>query len=101
MNNYELQEKAARAAVRFLERKGYEILDVDWVSREGTKVDLVANDGDCLVFIDLNVKEYGDARSRTVRFPVATSRSPRLAGWPIAPTRPTSGSASTLSACWS
>lgn len=60
MNNYELQEKAARAAVRFLERKGYEILDVDWVSREGTKVDLVANDGDCLVFIDLNVKEYGD-----------------------------------------
>lgn len=59
MNNYELQEKAARAAVHFLERKGYEILDMDWVSREGTKVDLVANDRD-LVFIDPNVKEYGD-----------------------------------------
>ncbi len=60
MSNYELQEKAARAAVRFLERKGYRILDVDWASREGTKVDLVANDEGCLVFVDLTAKEYGD-----------------------------------------
>lgn len=100
MNNYELQEKAARAAVRFLERKGYEILDVDWASREGTKVDLVANDGDCLVFIDLNVKEYGDG-------PLEGGKIPRsdfevaAAGWPIAPTRPTSRFASTPSTCWS
>lgn len=100
MNNYELREKAARAAVRFLERKGYEILDVDWVSREGTKVDLVANDGDCLVFIDLNVKEYSDG-------PLEGGKIPRsdfevaAAGWPIAPTRPTSRFASTPSTCWS
>lgn len=60
MSNYELQEKAVRAAIRFCERKGYEIIDTDWVSREGAKVDLVAKDKDCLVFIDVTAKEYGD-----------------------------------------
>lgn len=32
MNNFELQEKAVKAATRFIERKGFELLETSWVS---------------------------------------------------------------------
>ena len=59
MSNNNLQKKAVRAATRFCEHKGYEILDAGWTSPEGTTVDLVADDEGCLVFIDVTAKEYG------------------------------------------
>ena len=59
MSNINLQEKAVQAATRFCERKDYEILGTGWVSPEGTKVDLIADDEGCLVFIDVTAKEYG------------------------------------------
>ena len=52
MSNFELQEKAVKAATRFIERKGYELLETGWTSPEGTKIDLIANDEDTLAFID-------------------------------------------------
>ena len=60
MSNNNLQEKAVRAATRFCEHKGYEILDEGWTSPEGTTVDLVAENEGCLVFIDVAAKEYGE-----------------------------------------
>ena len=60
MSNNNLQKKAVRAATRFCEHKGYEILDAGWTSPEGTTVDLVAEDEGCLVFIDVAAKEYGE-----------------------------------------
>ena len=60
MSNFELQEKAVKAATRFIERKGYELLETGWTSPEGTKIDLVANDEDALVFIDVTATEYGE-----------------------------------------
>ena len=60
MSNFELQEKAVKAAARFIERKGYELLETGWTSPEGTKIDLVANDEDALVFIDVTATEYGE-----------------------------------------
>ncbi len=60
MSNIKLQDKAVQAATRFCERKDYEILDTGWTSNEGTTVDLVAKDDDCLVFIDVAAKEYGE-----------------------------------------
>ena len=60
MSNFELQEKAVKAATRFVERKGYELLDTGWTSPEGTQIDLVANDEDTLVFIDVTATEYGE-----------------------------------------
>ena len=59
MSNFELQEKAVKAATRFIERKGYELLETGWTSPEGTQIDLVANDEDTLVFIDVTATEYG------------------------------------------
>lgn len=64
MSNYELQEKAVKAAARFIERKGYELLETGWTSPEGTRIDLVAKDEDTLVFIDVTATEYGEGRLR-------------------------------------
>lgn len=60
MNNFELQEKAVKAATRFIERKGFELLETGWESPEGTTVDLIATDEDALVFIDVTATEYGE-----------------------------------------
>lgn len=60
MSNFELQEKAVKAATRFIERKGYELLETGWTSPEGTKIDLIANDEDALAFIDVTATEYGE-----------------------------------------
>lgn len=60
MSNFELQEKAVKAATRFIERKGYELLEAGWTSPEGTQIDLVANDEDTLVFIDVTATEYSE-----------------------------------------
>ena len=60
MSNFGLQEKAVKAATRFIERKGFELLEAGWTSPEGTRIDLIANDGDTLVFIDVTATEYGE-----------------------------------------
>ncbi len=60
MSNFELQEKAVKAATRFIERKGFELLEAGWTSPEGTQIDLIANDEGTLVFIDVTATEYGD-----------------------------------------
>ena len=60
MSNFELQEKAVKAATRFIERKGYELLETGWTSPEGTRIDLIASDEDTLVFIDVTATEYGE-----------------------------------------
>lgn len=60
MSNFELQEKAVKAAARFIERKGFELLETGWTSPEGTRIDLIANDEDTLVFIDVTATEYSE-----------------------------------------
>lgn len=60
MSNFELQEKAVKAATRFIERKGFELLETGWTSPEGTQIDLIASDDDTLVFIDVTATEYGE-----------------------------------------
>ena len=60
MSNFELQEKAVKAATRFIERKGFELLETGWTSPEGTRIDLIASDEDTLVFIDVTATEYGE-----------------------------------------
>lgn len=64
MGNFELQEKAVKAATRFIERKGFELLETGWTSPEGTKIDLIANDEDTLVFIDVTCNRVRRGRLR-------------------------------------
>ncbi|MGN0078982.1 MAG: YraN family protein [Eggerthellaceae bacterium] len=60
MSNFELQDKAIKAATCFIERKGFELLEAGWTSPEGTQINLIASDEDSLVFIDVVATEYGD-----------------------------------------
>lgn len=102
MSNFELQEKAVKAATRFIERKGFELLEAGWTSPEGTQIDLIANDEDTLVFIDVTATEYGEGgASRAARSSAATLRSRQRPGSQATRPTVTSRSASTSSTCWS
>ncbi len=60
---YELGRRGERAAVRFLESKDYEILDVNWVCFAG-EADIVCLDGDTLCFVEVKTR-----RGTTTGFP--------------------------------
>lgn len=49
-------------AAEFLTRQGYQIIDKNW-TRRGAEIDLIARDGDCLVFVEVKYRlsdAYGD-----------------------------------------
>lgn len=54
----EVNERAKKAAVNFLHRRGFEILERDWLCHNGT-MDIICRDEDALVFVD--VKARADA----------------------------------------
>lgn len=53
--NKDLGRRGEAAAVRYLERFGYEILDRNWVCPAG-EADIVAFDGDALVFVEVKTR---------------------------------------------
>lgn len=55
-----LNEKATRAASRYLEHRGYDILEEGWASPAGTS-DIIATEGDTLVFVDVRARRDTDA----------------------------------------
>ena len=61
----ELKERAAKAAKFYLERKGMDVLDEAW-TKEGLAggIDLVARDGDTIVFADVTVSTVEDGGFR-------------------------------------
>ena len=52
-----LQERAIKAAEKFVAHRGYEILDTNWSPEEGVAIDLVALDADAVVFIDVTARQ--------------------------------------------
>lgn len=52
----ELHKRGCKAAKRYLELNGYEILDVDF-NANGTVIDIVADDEGTLVFVSVNVND--------------------------------------------
>ena len=56
-----LHERAVQAAIRFVERRGYNVLDQDW-TKEGLagRIDLVAEDEDTIVFIDVTATNHDE-----------------------------------------
>lgn len=50
---YELKEKAVKAAEKFLVQRGYEIVESNWMSENGSSIDLVAREDDAVVFVDV------------------------------------------------
>lgn len=57
MNKEELHRRAVKAATQSILRRGYEVIDADWESVCGNRVDLVAEDNGELVFIEVTESE--------------------------------------------
>lgn len=51
----ELKEKAIKAAEKFLERRGYEVIESNWKSEGGNSLDLVAREDDT-GYVDMPVR---------------------------------------------
>ena len=66
-----LHKRAVEAAIRFVERKGYEVLDRNWSCESvAGRLDLVAMDEDAIVFIDVtaaNREEGGFSEGNLTR----------------------------------
>lgn len=84
MEPHELGRQGERAASELLRRKGYEILDRNWSCPAG-EVDIVAMDGECLVFIEVKTR-YGTAQGlpEEAVTPRKQSRYERIAGYYLA-----------------
>lgn len=70
-----LNEKATRAASRYLEHRGYDILEEGRASPAGTS-DVTATEGDTLVFVDVKARRDTDAGFPS-EFPTAAERTRR------------------------
>ena len=54
-HNTELGRRGENAAARFLDRRGYEILERNWECAAG-EADIIARDGDVLVFVEVKTR---------------------------------------------
>lgn len=57
--NKELGRRGEEAAARFLERKGFEILERNWACHAG-EADIIAQDEDTLVFVEVKTRSNAD-----------------------------------------
>lgn len=55
MHNREIGEKGEKAAIRYLENKGYDILCTNWKCKMG-EMDIVAMDAGTLVFVEVKTR---------------------------------------------
>lgn len=56
-----LQEKAIIVSEKFLERRGYEIIDTSWKAPDGFgTIDIVAEDEDAIVFVNVKAARGTD-----------------------------------------
>ncbi len=53
-----LKSRAVKAAEKFLACKGYDVLETEWSCFAG-EIDIIARDGDTIVFADVNAKDAG------------------------------------------
>lgn len=55
-----LQERAIKAAERFVERRSMKVLNAEWKSEDGGAIDLVALEDEAVAFIDANARSGAD-----------------------------------------
>ena len=55
VHNKELGRKGEDAAVRFLERRGYDIVERNWTCFAG-EADIIARDGEAVVFVEVKTR---------------------------------------------
>lgn len=57
--NRELGRRGEDAAARFLDRRGYDIIERNWTCAAG-EADIIARDGDALVFVEVKTRSSTD-----------------------------------------
>lgn len=57
----EFIKKSNQAAARFLDRRGYEIIEQPWESDIDSRVSIVAKDEDALVFVAVSARRESDS----------------------------------------
>ena len=65
-----LRDRALQAAERFVEHRGYDIIGTRYEAEGGEQIDIVAEDGDALVFIDVKARrdaEKGFPKERVTK----------------------------------
>lgn len=65
MNGIELKKRGIELTEKFLDRRGYEILDTGW-GVEGDRLDIVAREGETLVFVTVSVREGADTGFKSI-----------------------------------
>lgn len=55
----DLDNRGRAAAARFLDRRGYDVIEVDWTCAAGC-ADIVAMDGEAIVFVEVLVRHAED-----------------------------------------
>ena len=60
MNEEQLKPKAIKASERFLESRGYEILETSWECAAGG-ADIIARDDAAVVFVEVNARTGAEA----------------------------------------
>lgn len=68
-----LQERAIKAAEKYLNHKGYAVVETNWKS-DGGSIDLIARDEDALVFVDVAANEGTDKGMPEENLPAARER---------------------------
>ena len=80
LSTLELGRRGEDAAMHYLERCGFEIIDRNWTCRFG-EVDIVAVEDECLVFIEVKTGEAGlSKREKEIKAAVKAGRV-RWAEW--------------------
>ena len=69
-----LQERAIKAAERFVERRGMEVMNAEWKSEDGGAIDLVALEDEAVVFIDVNARSGADKGMPEENIPAVRER---------------------------
>lgn len=101
MSDFELQEKAVRTAIRFIERKGFDLLETGWVPPREPPSTWSPTTRALSYSSTSPQPSTTKAASRAARFPASIWRSPRQLGLPATRPRMTFASSLTSSTCWS
>ena len=62
-----------RAAVKFLKKHKYKILETNFVA-ENTEIDVIASDGDTTVFVEVKTRSYKEPSHTTYRAAAAVTK---------------------------
>lgn len=56
MNNVDKGRQGEKIAAEYLIKSGYKIIETNWHYSKNAEIDIIAQDGDCIVFIEVKTR---------------------------------------------